>query len=234
MEVNMSEADMILVFQNVTGKKRRFYLKNISMKLEPGYIYGLIGENGAGKTTLMKYILNENCKYEGNIYVGGIDIRGNHAKVMNKIGYVSEDNSFFEEGTGEQNARMLGMLYDDFCMERFREVMQLMKVSVSKTYKLMSRGERLKFQLAFAIAHSPCLYLLDEVTAGMDSVFRLEFFEMLRELIKDEKCSILMTSHIMSEIERKTDYVAIMENGQLGEFMESMDIAEKMKEGRYV
>lgn len=87
----------------------------------------------------------------------------------------------------------------------------------------MSRGERFKFQLAFAVAHDPCIYLMDEVTAGMDPVFREDFFAMLRELIKEEKCSVLMTSHILSEIERKMDYAAVMKDGCLGEFRECVD-----------
>ena len=113
---------------------------------------------------------------------------------------------------------------------RFMEVAERMQLSVTKTYKKMSRGERLKFQLAFAIAHAPCLYLLDEVTAGMDPVFRLDFFEILRELIQDETCSVLMTSHILSEVELKTDYVGIMEHGEFQNFSESMDIGERILE----
>lgn len=226
----MRETGAVLSFVEVTGRKRKFHLKNINMELQPGYIYGLMGENGAGKTTLMKYILDEYCRYDGKIYVDGEDISINHARIMNRVGYVSEDNHFFEVRTGEQNAKMLGMLYDDFDMGRFMEAMEQMDLSAAKAYKRMSRGERLKFQLAFAIAHNPCIYLLDEVTVGMDPVFRLDFFDMLRRLIRDEECAVLMTSHIQSEIERKTDYVAVMKEGRLGEFMESLDIAQYERE----
>ncbi len=220
----------ILEFRNVTGKQKKFHLTNVSFSMDPGYIYGLIGENGAGKTTLMKYILNEHSKYDGQILVDGEDIKTGHASIMNHIGYVSEDNVFFEQRTGKQNAELLKVFYDDFDMERFMEVAERMQLSVTKTYKKMSRGERLKFQLAFAIAHAPCLYLLDEVTAGMDPVFRLDFFEILRELIQDETCSVLMTSHILSEVELKTDYVGIMEHGEFQNFSESMDIGERILE----
>lgn len=226
----MEETRTVLAFAHVTGRKRKFHLKDISMELQAGYIYGLTGENGAGKTTLMKYILEEHCRYVGTISLDGEDIRGNHVRVMNKVGYVSEDNGFFEERTGEQNAQILGILYDDFSMERFREAMQTMDMTEAKAYKRMSRGERLKFQLAFAIAHNPCLYLLDEVTAGMDPVFRLELFDMLRNLIKDETCAVLMTSHIRSEIEMKTDYAAVMQDGCLGAFVESLDFVESMEQ----
>lgn len=222
----MEETRTILAFDHVTGRGK-FHLKDINMELRAGYIYGLMGENGAGKTTLMKYVLDEHCRYEGKVYLDGEDIRAEHAKVMNKIGYVSEDNCFFEERTGEQNAAILGILYDDFSMERFREAMKKMEMTEVKSYKRMSRGERLKFQLAFAIAHSPCLYLLDEVTVGMDPVFRIEFFDMLRHLIQDETCAVLMTSHIRTEIEMKTDYAAVMKEGCLGAFTESLSLCDE-------
>ncbi len=220
----MERTESILAFHNVTGKNRKFHLKNIHLELQPGYIYGLIGENGAGKTTLMKYILEEDTAYEGEILLDGGNIKKNHAALMNKIGYVSEDNRFLGERTGKQNAELLGMFYEEFRMETFLESMKKMQVSATKTYRLMSRGEQLKFQLAFAMAHQPRLYLLDEVTAGMDAVFRGELFTMLRDLIKEENCSVLMSSHILSEIERQTDYVAVMEHGAIVRFTESLDI----------
>lgn len=223
----MEKGNAILLFHHVTGKGKKFHLKDINLELQPGYIYGLIGENGAGKTTLMKYILNEKSEYDGQICVEGEDIKTKHAEIMNKIGYVSEDNHFFGDRTGRQNVELLGRFYDDFDIEKFEETMKWMKLSAAKTYRLMSRGEQLKFQLAFAIAHNPSLYLLDEVTAGMDPVFRLDFFEVLRELIRDEKCCILMTNHIMSEVEMKTDYVGIMEDGRLVEFTESLELRSK-------
>ena len=229
IENRMEETRTVLAFDHVTGRGK-FHLKDINMELRAGYIYGLTGENGAGKTTLMKYILDERCRYEGRVYLDGEDIRADHAKVMNKLGYVSEDNCFFEERTGEQNAAILGILYDDFSMERFREAMKQMEMTEAKTYKRMSRGERLKFQLAFAIAHSPCLYLLDEVTVGMDPVFRIEFFDMLRHLIQDETCAVLMTSHIRTEIEMKTDYAAVMKEGCLGAFTESFALYDEAEQ----
>lgn len=219
----MSEKNIILSFDNVTSKSRKFRLNNVSFELEAGYIYSLVGSNGAGKTTLMRYILSEKCIYTGEIRVAGQNIRKNHAAVMEKIGYVSEDNLFLGSLSVAQNARLLGMLCENFNMERFEAAMREFDVPLSKTYAKMSRGERMKFQLAFAEAKSPCLYLLDEVTAGMDPVFRIQFFQRLQRLIVEENCSVLMTSHILSEIEKKTDYVAELHDGKLGAFCESID-----------
>lgn len=219
----------VLSFENVTGKRRKFHLQNINFDVMPGFIYGLIGKNGAGKTTLFRYIMEENARYDGRICIAGGDIRGNHAATMNKVGLVSSDNSFIEGCTCRENARFLGAFYDGFSMEKFEEVLEAFGVSKGKIYRKMSRGEQYKFQMAFAVAHNPCLYLLDEVTAGMDPVFRREFFDRLRLLIKEETASVLMTSHILSEVENSVDYAGVLEDGRLTAFGEGPRIAAQQK-----
>ena len=216
--------NIALELKDITGKGVGFKLKNVSMTLENGYIYAVTGKNGAGKTTLFNYILTEKKRYTGSIKLSGYELAGNHAKAMEITGLVSEDNTFFENRTGRQNAEILGLVYDNFDMELFDKCMKKMNVSGQTTLWRMSRGERMKFQLAFAIAHHSRLYLLDEATAGMDAVFKIELFDMLRELIAGEDCCVLMTTHDMSEIAKNTDYVAIMNNGTLGEFVESIEV----------
>lgn len=216
--------NIALEFKDVTGKGFGFKLKNVSMTLENGYIYAVTGKNGAGKTTLFNYILTEKQRYTGSIRLSGYELARNHAKAMEITGLVSEDNTFFENRTGRQNAEILGLVYDNFDMELFDKCMKKMNVSSQTTLWRMSRGERMKFQLAFAIAHHSRLYLLDEATAGMDAVFKIELFDMLRQLIAGEDCCVLMTTHDMSEIAKNTDYVAIMDNGTLGEFVESIEV----------
>lgn len=213
----------ILRFEQVTGRGRKFPIQNVDFAMKSGYIYGLTGRNGAGKSTLIKTILHEQSQYKGAIYVDGIPVKENYAAACRKIGYVSEDNVFFEKCTAMQNAEALGVFYDDFQIERFCKQMQAFDVLVSKQYGAMSRGEKLKCQLAFAIAHQPVLYLIDEATAGMDAVFRLQFFDCMRRLVEDESCGVLLTSHITSELERNTDYSAFMENGQFSGWTESID-----------
>ena len=216
--------NIALELKDVTGKGFGFKLKNVTMTLENGYIYAVTGKNGAGKTTLFNYILTEKKRYTGSIKLFGYELAGNHAKTMEITGLVSEDNTFFENRTGRQNAEILGLVYDNFDMELFDKCMKKMNVSGQTTLWRMSRGERMKFQLAFAIAHHSRLYLLDEATAGMDAVFKIELFDMLRELIAGEDCCVLMTTHDMSEIAKNTDYAAIMDNGTLGEFVESIEV----------
>lgn len=212
----------MLELENVSTNNRKFALKNNNLRFESGYIYCITGENGSGKTTLLRQILDENAKYSGMIKLFGEDIRGRHNIVMKYAGYVSEERVFLEKRTALQNAEILGKLYSEFDIDIFKEYMKIMNTSINTTYDKMSRGEKMKFQLSFAIACQSKIYILDDVTAGMDSVFRTELFDMLRGLLADE-CLVIITTHNVSEITRQTDYVAVMENGSLGEFTESIE-----------
>ncbi len=211
---------MLLEMKRVTGVSKRFHLEEISFGLEPGYILGLAGKNGAGKSTLLHYIMDDRIAYKGKIYLNGKDIRENHAKSLNEIGFVSEENFFFHNYSAIQNAKLLGEFYSEWEEERFIEAMKRMELSINKTVGRMSRGELSKFKMAFAMAHRAKLYLLDEVTGGMDPVFRRDFFQILRELIVTEEASIVLVTHIQEEIELKVDYAGILEQGKLISFRE--------------
>ena len=217
---------MLLEFEHVTGTAKEFRLEDVSFLLPTGFIMGLAGKNGAGKTTLIDYIMNPKQQYTGTIRINGVDIRENHVKMRNQIGFVSDVNQFLKDRTAMQNAEILGSLFEKWDMDLFRDAMKKMDLPTGKTVGKMSRGELMKFQMAFAMAHKPALYLLDEVTAGMDPVFRIDFFKMLQEVIQTEESSVLMTSHIQTEIGQKTDYVGIMEAGHLIEFGESLDLVK--------
>jgi len=224
---------MLLELEHVTGKNSRwkrkaaddFILQDISFSLDAGYIMGLAGENGAGKTTLIDYIMNPQQRYTGVIRMQGEDIRENHVRIRNKIGFVSEENIFLDDMTIGQNEVVLGQLYDNWDRVCFYEMLKKVGLTSGRTVGKLSRGERMKFQMAFAAAHHPVLYLLDEVTAGMDPVFRIDFFKILQELIATEEASVLMTSHIQEEMDRKMDYIGILEQGRLIRFGETGEIS---------
>lgn len=212
----------ILEFDHVTGKSRKFHLEDISFVLPAGYLMGLAGKNGAGKSTLLDYIMNPKQNYAGTIRFLGKDMRENRLECMEQIGLVSERNSFFEEYSAMQNATLLGKLYRQFDMERFSDAAKKMELSAGKIVGKMSRGERMRFQMAFAMAHDTRLYLLDEATAGLDPIFRHDFLHMIQEVIADERTSVLMVTHLSQELEQKADFVGIMEEGRLISFGENL------------
>ena len=215
---------MLLEFKHVTGKSKKFALQDINFSLEAGYICGLAGKNGAGKSTLLDYIMNPRQIYTGEILLDGINIRDNHTFIKNKLGFVSDENSFLRERTAMQNVELLSRFYEEWDMDIFKETMEKMELPVSRTVGKMSRGEYFKFQTAFAMAHKSKLYLLDEVTAGMDPVFRIDYFKLLQEIISKEQASVLMTSHIQDEMVRKTDFVGVLEKGKMVKFGESLEV----------
>ena len=209
---------MELRFENVCGREKKFLLKDISFTVKNGYITGLVGHNGAGKTTLFRYVMDRSKEYEGDIWVDGKNIRSNHSKFMNQIAYICDEAVFFHQKTAMENAKLCKELYEDFSMEIFKEEMKRMELPISKLVQNMSRGEYLKFQMAFARAHGTKLYLLDEVTAGMDPVFRKDFFRILKQLLVEEDVAILMSTHIEDEVVKHMDYVAELKKGELVSF----------------
>jgi len=211
---------MRVEFRNVTGAGKGFRLKDINMEIREGYLTGLVGKNGAGKTTLFQYMMDPSIQYEGEILIDDNPEGLKDAPVKSRVAYVSEDQQFFMQKSGEQNAQLYGSLYDHFDIDQFRQCMKQLEVSVRKQLSQMSRGEYLRFQMAFAMAHETKLYLLDEVTAGMDPVFRKDFFRLLHEILLEEDVSILMSSHIEEEIGQHMDYVGVLDDGRLVSFGE--------------
>lgn len=203
-------------------KNDHFILQDISFSLPAGYIMGLAGVNGAGKTTLLDCIMNPKQCYQGEIQLNGRDIREDHTVMREQLGFVSEQNHFLNLRSAKQNAELLGNMYMNFDMKLFFQALQKMELSPSKKVGEMSRGELMRFQMAFAIAHKPALYLLDEVTAGMDPVFRMDFFHILQEIIKDEAASVIMVTHLEEELHKYMDYIGIMEQGRLVEYKENV------------
>lgn len=219
----MAEEKVLLEFKNVTGASRKNYqLHDISFLLPAGFIAGIAGENGAGKTTMFDYIMHPDRQYTGGILLNGKEIHDNYVSLRQQIGFVSEKNRFFMEKSARENAKLAACLFDAWDNDLFEKTMKEMGVAISRPLSKLSRGEYMKFQTAYAMAHRPVLYLLDEVTAGMDPVFRMDYFKLLQTLLEDEHTSVLMISHIQEEMDRKMDYIGVMEEGRLVSWKENL------------
>jgi ABC-2 type transport system ATP-binding protein len=203
----------VLEFQHVSLTWPDFTLKDISFSLDRGYIMGLVGYNGAGKTTLFRLMENKYKKYGGTILIDGYDCRTQEAKVKDITAFISDEQQFFFEESALTNAKILSPYYSTWDMLLFQKHLDQFEISTKTKMKDLSRGSFLKFQLAFAIAHHPLLYVMDEPTAGLDPVFRYDFLRILQKIVAEENASILLSTHNTSDLDKIADYITMLDDG---------------------
>ena len=206
-----------LILKNVNKKyeKSNFAIKDISFSVPEGSIVGFIGENGAGKSTTMNCILNVIRRDSGTIEIFGREMTDEDIDIRENIGVVYDSNNFPEHLTAKQLADILGRIYskwDDFCFEQFLRRFGLSESQKIKTY---SRGMSMKLAIAVALSHDSKLLILDEATSGIDPIMRDEILDVLLEFVKQENHSILLSSHITSDLEKIADYIVFIHNGEI-------------------
>lgn len=213
--------------ENVSGIKRafnRFTLSNINFSLPEGYIMGIVGRNGAGKTTFFDYITDRRKKYSGSFILGDREIHDDIRSTLDSVAFVSEDINYFRKGTAADNAELTGMFYSRFDYSVFESLMEKMKLSPGMKVSAMSKGQNIRFQTALALSHFPELILLDEPTAGMDPVFKKEFYRILKNYLDRGGCSVIMSSNLEEDIENQFDYTGYFENGVFTGFSENIPV----------
>lgn len=205
--------EIILTTTNLNKKLGTFALNDIHFELPAGYICGLIGENGAGKTTLLQ-ILAGLYEYEGTIYLCGKEYRANEAKLQQEIGCVFHEEWFDGGDSLITNSRHYGTYYKNYDEVLLKSCFDRFQLDAKKPYRKLSKGEKLKFALAFALAHHPKLLLLDEPSANFDPTFREVFHHMLREFTADGTKSVILSTHITSDVEQFADYLLLLKGGK--------------------
>ena len=190
-----------------------FSLENLDLTVPTGTIVGFVGENGAGKTTTLKAIFGAIHTDGGSIEVLGCTDPNRLDK--SQIGVVMEDSFFYETLTPRQVNSIMKSLQPGWDSGEFARLLNAYQLPEKKLIKDMSKGMRMKFRLATALAHKPRLLILDEATSGLDPVVRGEVLDYLRDYIQDENHSVLMSSHITSDLEKVADSIAYLHHGQL-------------------
>ena len=191
-----------------------FSLENINLTLPSGCIMGLIGENGAGKSTTIKLILDMLRRDSGTITVLGRDsLEG--APVREDIGVVLDEVGFPDCLTARQVNRIMGYTYQNWSDDVFRSYLRKLSLPEGKPFKDFSRGMKMKLGIAVALSHAPKLLILDEATSGLDPVVRDEVVELFGEFTRDESRAVLISSHIVSDLEKICDYIAFLHKGKL-------------------
>ena len=190
-----------------------FSLENLDLTVPTGTIVGFVGENGAGKTTTLKAIFGAIRTDGGSIEVLGCTDPDRLDK--SQIGVVMEDSFFYETLTPRQVNSIMKSLQPGWDSAEFARLLNDYQLPEKKLIKDMSKGMRMKFRLATALAHKPKLLILDEATSGLDPVVRGELMDLFLEFIQDERHSIIMSSHITADLEQVADSIAYLHNGQL-------------------
>lgn len=200
---------------NLIKKYDKFELGSIDLKVPSGAIVGLIGENGAGKTTLIKSILNIINIDSGNIKIFDKDYKVDESVIKEDIGVVL-DNMFFPEilYVKDINHIMKGV-YKNWDSDIFFNYLKDFDIPLNKQIKTLSKGMRKKLEIATALSHKPKLLILDEPTSGLDPVVRSEVLDIFLKFISDEEHTILLSTHITSDLEHIADSIIFIDKGKV-------------------
>ena len=204
-----------LEITNLTKTFPGFTLDNLTLTLPSGCIMGLIGENGAGKSTAIKLILDILHKDSGSVTILGRDNRDNIRLTKEDIGVVMDEVGIPECLTARQVGRIMQYTYRQWDAAEYQRLLHKLALPDNKPFKDFSRGMKMKLGIAIAMSHGSKLLLLDEPTSGLDPVVRDEVVGMFHDFTRDESHSILISSHIVSDLEKLCDYVAFLHHGKL-------------------
>lgn len=207
--------EYILEIKGLTKSYKDFQMKDISFSIPKGTIMGFIGENGAGKTTTIKAILRLIEIENGKIEVFGKDMVTFEKENKEQIGVVLADSMFPEAMYAKQIDRVMNTLYKQWDSTLFFKYIEHFSLPMKKTIKQFSKGMKMKLAIAIALSHHPKLLILDEATSGLDPIVRDEMLDIFLEFIEDGEKSVLISSHITSDIEKAADYVTFMHKGQI-------------------
>lgn len=204
-----------LEIKDLTKSYPDFTLDHLNLTLPSGCIMGLVGENGAGKSTTIRLILDMIRKDSGSITILGRD--NTHALHLTKeeIGVVMDEVGLPECLTAVQVGKVMKHTFRNWDDTEYRRLLTKLSIPEHKSFKDFSRGMKMKLGIAVALSHHPRLLILDEATSGLDPVVRDEVVDMLYDFTRDEEHSILISSHIVSDLEKLCDYIAFLHRGRL-------------------
>lgn len=213
----------IVEIQGLRKNYPGFQLGPLNLSIPEGAIVGYIGENGAGKSTTIKLILDLVSADEGEIFLFGQRMQDHPKGIRDQLGVVFDDLHLPRDITVKEAGKICRRVYRHWDQNQFAGYIRQFGLPLEKQTKDLSRGMKMKLSLAIALSHQARLLLLDEPTSGLDPVVREEFLDILLEFIQNEKHSVFISSHILSDLEKVADYIAFIHKGQLI-FMENKDV----------
>ncbi len=208
-------SDYSLKVENLTKKYDDFLLDKVSFYVPKGNIVGLIGENGAGKSTTINTMLDIIERDSGDIYILDSEKNKVNNEIREKIGVVFDGNNFPEDLTPQKLNNVLTRIYKNWEDKTFFEYIEKFNLPKTKKIKNFSKGMKMKLSISVALSHNAELLILDEATSGLDPIVRDDILDILLEFVQDENKSILISSHITSDLEKVADYIVFIHKGKV-------------------
>lgn len=202
-----------LIISGLTKTYKDFMLNGVSFSVPCGSIVGLIGENGAGKSTTINAVLGLIQKEAGSICVLGKEQPDNEIK--EQIGVVFDGNNYPEIFSTRKLNRVMKDIYHSWEEHTFLNLLKKFSLPTDKPIKQFSKGMKMKLAIAVALSHNSKLLILDEATSGLDPVIRDDILDILLDFAQDETHSILISSHITTDLEKIADYIVFIHEGQV-------------------
>ncbi|MCH1627672.1 ABC transporter ATP-binding protein [Ferdinandcohnia quinoae] len=196
---------------------RKNIIKGISFDVYPGEVFGFLGPNGAGKTTTIRMLVGLMSITDGEVIVKGTSIAKNFEQAVRHIGGIVENPEMYKFLTGYQNLVHYGRMVNGVTKERIQEVVQLVGLEnrIKDKVKTYSLGMRQRLGIAQALLHKPSILILDEPTNGLDPAGIREIRDYTRKLAREEGLAVIVSSHLLSEMEMMCDRIGIIQNGSL-------------------
>ncbi len=217
-----------ITIDHVTKHYPDFTLQDISFSLPQGAILGLVGENGAGKSTLIRLLMNAAKRDSGSITVLGTDCENpDFTNIKEDIGIVLDEAYFPGALSAKQVGKIMSLTYRNWDQPLFEQYLKQFALPNSKLFKDYSRGMRMKLAIAVALSHHPKLLVLDEATSGLDPMVRDEILDIFNDFTREDDHSILLSSHIVSDLEKICDYIVFLHKGKLVLFEEKDRLLEE-------
>jgi len=211
----MNNYENAIEIKNLTKKYDGFTLDNISFNVPRGSIMGFIGQNGAGKTTTIRALLNITKIDGGTINMLGMDLYENEYVIKEQIAAVFDELPFYDGFTAKTLGIMFEGMYGGWNKEQYYAYLERFNLPMKKKISKFSKGMKMKLQIATALSHGAKLLIMDEATTGLDPVVRNEILDIFREYLNDDTNSILMSSHITSDLDKIADSVTFIDHGKI-------------------
>lgn len=214
--------DYAVILEETTILNGDFRMKHLNYQFRKGYVTAVLGGNGSGKSTLLQAVAGMHSVGKGKIIIGGHDLCEEPERAKEQIGFVFYKCPFKENLTPELCGKIFGAFYEQFDRQKFQTLCGEMDVEYKRKIAHFSKGQKIKLQLAFAVAHDAKIYLLDDALEGLDPVFRREVKRMLADILADGEHTVIMATKNQEDMENFVDFTI-----ELGERTEE-DVYEEI------